>query len=1102
MAEPVGFARVRPDVVAGLTLAAYLLPAGIGDASLAGLPPEAGLYACLFPGLVFWMFCSSTRTVITVTSALSLLVGASVAELSAGDPARHALLAAAMALMVGVIAIAAWAIRAGTAVDFFSETVLVGFKAGLALYLASTQLPKLLGFHGSHGDFFERAGHLARHLGDTNAAALAIGLPALAILFAGKIWFKTRPVAFVVVVAAIVAAPMLHLESRGIALLGTVPQGLPVPWLPLVSRADFNALLPAAFAAFVLGAVETAAVGRMFAQKHRETLDANREILAVGVSNLAAAIGRGFPVSGGMSQSVVNESAGARSPISGLVAALFTLFVVLFASGLLRNLPQPVLAAIVLAAIAGLVDVRALRTIWRFSRAEFAIAMTALVGVLASGPANGVLLGAALSIVLLLKQASRPRVTELGRIGDSAEFGDRIRHPEFARPAGVLVVRCESSLVYFNVQYVRLRILELLASRDDEVRLVILHLGSVPKIDLAGAELLENLHETLHARGIGFRLADTHGEVRDALRRTGFERTHGVLESGQTIDAVVSGWRKTAGSIAVSLAALLLLLPHAAAAAQADTSTPSAQTATTRDPEADTARAVPVLIDGEPILWVTAGAGAYTPEFRAERISRRLDGVIRDRTLRDVTVTVTEIEGSSELRAGSHLLMTITARDAAVLGVARATLADQYARIFQDAIRSERLRYAPTTLLRSGALGLAATAVFALVVWLIVRATAAMRRVVARRLARRSDGALRALRTEVLKGAPLGRAIRRLTLLVRVLAILLALDLYLTYVLGLFPWTSAVARHLLTYVFAPLRALGLAFIGYLPKFLFLLVIAALVTMAIRIVRAFFRQIANGRLVFESFPPEWAAPTDKIVRVLLIAFALVVAFPFLPASDSPAFTGVSVFFGVLVSLASSSALSNAIAGIVLTYTSAFRLGDRVKIGDTFGDIIDTSLLATRIRTIKNEDVTIPNSIALGSAVTNYTREAQTRGLILHTAVTIGYSVPWRQVHGLLIEAAAATRGILADPKPFVWQTALNDFYVTYELNAYTASPQQMIDIYADLHAAIQDAFFAAGVEIMSPHYASVRDGNTVAIPEAFRPAGYEPQGFRVEGPPAR
>jgi small-conductance mechanosensitive channel len=205
----------------------------------------------------------------------------------------------------------------------------------------------------------------------------------------------------------------------------------------------------------------------------------------------------------------------------------------------------------------------------------------------------------------------------------------------------------------------------------------------------------------------------------------------------------------------------------------------------------------------------------------------------------------------------------------------------------------------------------------------------------------------------------------------------------------------------------------------------------------------------------------------------------------------------VFIGILVSLASSSALSNMIAGIVLTYTGAFRLGDRVRLGDSFGDIIDTALLATRIRTIKNEDITIPNSLVLGGSVINYSRNAQKLGLILHTSVTIGYDAPWRKVHDLLISAALATPGILHDPKPFVWQTALNDFYVTYEINAYTNAPQDMDVTYAALHAAIQDAFHAAGVEIMSPHFTSLRDGNTVAIPQPLRPAGYQAPAFRVE-----
>jgi len=534
---------LRPDLVAGLTLAAYLLPAGIGDASLVGLPAEAGLYACLFSGLIFWIFCSSRQTVVTPTSALSLLTGAAIAQMSAGDPARHAALAACLALMVATIALAAWLIRAGNAVGFFSESVLVGFKVGLAFYLASTQLPKLFGFAGSHGgDFWARMAGFFENIHKTNGTALLVGGAALAVLVAGKLWMKNRPIAFVVVVGGIAAARLLDLQTRGVALLGQVPQGLPAFGLPAVSRADLSDLFPAALAGFVLAAVETSAIGRMFGQKHGHRFDANREFLAIGAANLVAGAGRSFAVSGGMSQSLVNESAGARTPLSGLIAALFTLFVVLFASGLLRNLPQPVLAAIVLAAVLGLVNVHALREIWQFSREEFLITTVAFFGVLGSGPANGVLIGAGLSIVLLLRQAAHPRVTELGRVPGTALFADRVRHPEHGQTPGVLVVRSEAALLYFNVDHVRDRVMQLVSGRTDRIRLVIYFLGLVPRIDLAGAEFLEELHRSFAARGIELRLADAHGNVRDALRRHGYERRHSPLEEGQTVETILSGW--------------------------------------------------------------------------------------------------------------------------------------------------------------------------------------------------------------------------------------------------------------------------------------------------------------------------------------------------------------------------------------------------------------------------------------------------------------------------------------------------------------------------------------------------------------------------------
>ena len=543
-----------------------------------------------------------------------------------------------------------------------------------------------------------------------------------------------------------------------------------------------------------------------------------------------------------------------------------------------------------------------------------------------------------------------------------------------------------------------------------------------------------------------------------------------------------------------ALIAAALLLPVATGGAAQGTPAPAARS-TAADPEAERDQPAAVTVGGDPILWITTAAGPYPTALRAERITQRLEAAIKDRSLRDPTVTVVEAENSSELHVGPHLLMVITPRDAASIGAARASLARQYAQILEAAIRSERLRYAPGTLLKSGAIGAVATVVFLFAVWGLVRLTGALRRSMAARVSARV-ARLGVIDSDGLSADNLSRAVGAVLLLLRVMLILVLLDYYLTFVLGLFPWTRAISNRLLGYAFTPIRSVVLALVGYLPKLLFLIVIAAVINLAIRLVRVFFRQIETGRLVFEKFPAEWADPTHKIVRVLLIAFGVVVAFPYLPASDSPAFTGVSVFMGVLVSLASSSALSNMIAGIVLTYTGAFRLGDRVKVGDAFGDIIETSLLATRVRTIKNEDITIPNSIALGSAVTNYSREAGTRGLILHTSVTIGYDAPWRKVHELLIDAALATPGLLHDPKPFVWQTALNDFYVTYEINAYTAVPQDMIDIYAALHSRIQDSFYAAGVEIMSPHYSSIRDGNTVAIPEALRAPGYQPGALRV------
>jgi MFS superfamily sulfate permease-like transporter len=296
-------------------------------------------------------------------------------------------------------------------------------------------------------------------------------------------------------------------------------------------------------ACFILAAVETTAIGRMFGAKHGYRLDATQEFLAIGAANLASGLGSAFPVSGGMSQSLVNESGGARTPLSGAVAAIITLLVALFFTGLLRDLPQPVLAAVILVAVTGLIQVDALRHIWRFSRTEFAVSMAALLGVLGSGLLNGVLLGVVISILLLLGRASRPRVTELGRVPGTTYFADLTRHPENERVADVLIVRSEGALLYFNVDHVRERLTTIVSERAQPPRLVVFFMGNVPHVDLAGVEFLIDLRETYRRSGIEFRLAEVRGQVREALRRSGHGSATELAEANLTVDDVVSRWR-------------------------------------------------------------------------------------------------------------------------------------------------------------------------------------------------------------------------------------------------------------------------------------------------------------------------------------------------------------------------------------------------------------------------------------------------------------------------------------------------------------------------------------------------------------------------------
>jgi high affinity sulfate transporter 1 len=536
---------LRADLIAGVTLVAYLMPAGLADASLANLPAEAGLYACLFSGLVFWLFCSSRHTAITVTSAISVLVGASLGDLAGSDASRFWALASCTALIVGALGFIAWLAKAGVIVNFISESVLVGFKCGIALFIASTQLPKLFGFKGSHGNFWERSGYFFSHLRETNTASLLLGIGALALLLLGKRFLKNKPVALFLVIAGIIVASSMDLGSLGVKLLGQVPQGLPPFGLPAVHVSDLNDLLPLALGCFLLGMVETAALGRMFAAKHGYRFDPNQELLGIASANVMAGLGHGFPVSGGMSQSLVNESGGARTPLSGFIAALLMLLIVLFLSGVLRYLPQPVLAAIVLMAVMGLFNVTALKHFWRADRTEFVVAIAALLGVLGSGLLRGVLIGAIISLVQLLRRASRPHVAFLGRISGTWRFSDLARHPDNEPVPGALLVRVESSLLYFNAEHVRDTVAARLRAEATPPKIVILDLSASPHMDIQACGVVMNMADDIKAVGARLQIVEARSSVRDRLRAEGIDEHVSQVNRFTSVADAVEDFQKT-----------------------------------------------------------------------------------------------------------------------------------------------------------------------------------------------------------------------------------------------------------------------------------------------------------------------------------------------------------------------------------------------------------------------------------------------------------------------------------------------------------------------------------------------------------------------------
>ena len=528
------------DIVAGVTLAAYAIPVSLAYAGLAGLPPQVGVYGYLLGGLGYALLGSSRQLAVGPTSAISLMIAGTVGAMAGGDANRYAQIASLAAFTVAGLCFLAWLLRLSALVKLISDSILVGFKIGAGLTIAMTQLPSLFGTPGGGDDFFERAWVLIGQLSQTQYLVLAVGVAAIILLLVGERLFPGKPIALGVVALSILTATTLALPSLGVPTTGKIPAGLPSLAGPALRLRDVEGIVPLAAGCLLLSYIEGVSAARTFAAKHGYTLDARQEFLGIGAANLATAIGQGYPVAGGLSQSAVNDKAGAHSSLALVFASITLALCLLFLTGLLENLPKAVLAAVVLTAISGLFDFPAVLRMWRVSRLDFYAASIAIVGVLLLGILQGILLAALASVLLLLARISRPHVAFLGRIPGTDNYSDLLRHPENETIPGVIAFRPEGSLIYVNAETVRDSVLNHLhAANLSTTHLVVCDLSAAPYIDLAGSRMLHNLYGELSNGGVMLRVIGAHGSVRDLLRADGLEEKVGVIDRGVTLSSVL-----------------------------------------------------------------------------------------------------------------------------------------------------------------------------------------------------------------------------------------------------------------------------------------------------------------------------------------------------------------------------------------------------------------------------------------------------------------------------------------------------------------------------------------------------------------------------------
>lgn len=492
-------------------------------------------------------------------------------------------------------------------------------------------------------------------------------------------------------------------------------------------------------------------------------------------------------------------------------------------------------------------------------------------------------------------------------------------------------------------------------------------------------------------------------------------------------------------------------------------------------------KGIPVVADGDTLFYLYTKRGGYTPQQRAQMTGSAIEELGRRFNLRPDSVSVDHSDIVSDLMYGNKVLLSLTDQDALWEGVSRDSLANERWQNVVDKLHEMKAEHGIWRMAKR-------ILYFVLVIvgqYFLFRLTNWLFRKLKVRILRLKDTKIKPVS---IQGYELLDAQKQANLLVFLASvgryILMGLQLLFTVplIFIIFPQTEGLAYRLLGYIWNPIRGIFVGIIDYIPKLFTIIVIWYAVKYLVRFVLYLAREVEGGRLKINGFYPDWAMPTFHIIRFLLYAFMIAMIYPYLPGSNSGVFQGISVFVGLIVSLGSSTVIGNIIAGLVITYMRPFKIGDRIQLNDTTGNIIEKTPLVTRIRTPKNEVVTVPNSFVMSSHTVNYSTSAREYGLIIHSEVSIGYDIPWRKVNELLIDAALNTPGVVDDPRPFVLETSLSDWYPVYQVNAYIKEADKMPQIYSNLHQNIQDKFNEAGIEIMSPHYMAMRDGNETTIPK--------------------